>query len=199
MLYFRVPYSGINDYGIANEKGFYVKLAKKNNPVTLEDYKDSLFYQQALNLKEAYLEYEKKNKVRIDKYVALSNIGISGFLLGSDFYIFDLWCIADPIGARLEIQKRARPGHEKKLSKEWIFARIGLINDKSFTLEDKNKILYAKKTLECGILKEYLDSIHSDLNWSKFINNIINSYKYSKIRIPEDPYRAYLKFCKSKK
>jgi len=189
--YLRVSYNGINEYGIANEREFYIRLSHKKNPVTLEDYSGSLLYLQAANLKQRYTDYEITNKIKVDKYVALSNIGISGFLLGSEYYIFDLWCIADPIGARFKVDKRGRPGHEKTLSIEWINARIGQITNE--------KELYAKKAMECGVLRDLLDSIHGKLTLKKFLLNIVYSYKFTKIRIPKDTYQAYKKFCRNKK
>lgn len=96
------------------KNSFILDYSHKKNPVSLEDYSDSLFCLQASDLKQGYTDYEMKNKIEVDKYVALSNIGISGFLLGSEYYIFDFWCIADPIGGRFEVDKRGRSCYEKK-------------------------------------------------------------------------------------
>jgi hypothetical protein len=75
---------------------------------------------------------------------------------------------------------------------EWVIARLeGDFNDP--------KVNYAKKAMECGNLKDYLDGIKGRLNLKKFLKNIFIAIKTVKMRIPVDPYEAMQRFCLNQK
>lgn len=53
----------------------------------------------------------------------------------------------------------------------------------------------ARDAIECGALGNYLNAIEGKLDLKKFLKNIIISFKYINLRIPEDPCEAKAKFC----
>lgn len=175
IFYLRVPYKGIGEKGIANEREFYVTCAKIKNPISIEDYKNCNFYKLGIEAKKSH-------------FFSTKNIGITGFVAGESVHIFDRLGLADPIASRLELTKRGRPGHEKDMPMEWVMARL----EGNFT---NPKIYYAKKAMECGELREYIEGIRGRLNLKKFIKNIFVAVKTAKMRIPAEPYEAMYKFC----
>ena len=178
-IYLRIPYEGIGERGIANEREFYVSCAGVNNPVRIEDYRNCGLYGLGMNARKSSFFYHE-------------NMGIAGFIAGEKIHIFDRLGLADPIASRLEIKERGRPGHEKDMPAEWVIARLeGYFNDP--------KVNYAKKAMECGNLKDYLDGIKGRLNLKKFLKNIFIAIKTVKMRIPVDPYEAMQRFCLNQK
>lgn len=167
----------IGKYGITNERKYYVECAGQENPVKIKDYTKCGFYGIGMD-------------ARRSNYLYHENIGIAGFIAGRKIHVFDRLGLADPIASRLVIYRRGRPGHEKDMPIEWVLARIDL--------QSKDlKVRYAKKAMECGKLKEYLDAIQGELNLKKFLRNILVAIKTMQMRIPVDPYEAMQKFCQN--
>lgn len=180
----RTNYKEINTYGIANERGCYVECSKLKNPVKITDYKECGLYSLGINARKNTIGSKGKPSFYHE------NIGIAGFIAGRKIHVFDRLGLADPIASRLVIYRRGRPGHEKDMPIEWVLARIDL--------QSKDlKVRYAKKAMECGELKEYLDAIQGELNLKKFLRNILVAIKTMQMRIPVDPYEAMQKFCQN--
>ncbi|MEW6482938.1 MAG: hypothetical protein AB1397_08125 [bacterium] len=196
--------------GIVNERKYYIAGSISKTPVEVSNYQYTMFYQAGLNANKEAM------KLKEDEILFLyhANLGITGFVAGPKVHYFDWIGIADPIAARFILEKRGRPGHEKKLSVEWVLARIkyNLLHPKGaikaspiFILHDTKydlnktiindpKVTYAKEALECG-LKDYLDGIQERLTSERFFKNIIIAWKYRNLRIPFDPKKAKQKFC----
>lgn len=167
----------IDKYGIANERKCYVECAGQKNPVKIKDYTKCGLYRLGMYARRL-------------NYLCHENIGIAGFVAGPKVKIFDRLGLADPIASRLALYKRGRPGHEKDMPIEWVLARV---DNQSKDL----KVRYAKKAMECGELKEYLEAIKEELNLKKFLRNILVAIKTMQMRIPVDPYEAMQKFCQN--
>ena len=55
---------------------------------------------------------------------SVKNIGLLGYAAGPRVHIVDQLGLADPIAARIKLDSRGRPGHEKDLPGEWVVARF---------------------------------------------------------------------------
>ncbi len=207
----KLPYEGGKN-GIINERKYYVAGSISKNPIKVSDYQYTMFYQAGLNANKESMALEEGDIL----FLYNANLGITGFVAGYKVHYFDWVGLSDPIGARFFIEKRGRPGHEKKLPIEWVIARVQynlenkdiftkkpsyilILNDTKYNLkwsriEDQN-IKYAKEALY-GI-KDYLDGIQERLTAERFFRNIPIAWKYRNLRIPSDPYEAKLKFSKN--
>ena len=57
--------------------------------------------------------------------VTTSILGITGYVLPSAVYVVDLNGLADPVSARLKLDRRGRPGHEKRIGDGFAQVRFG--------------------------------------------------------------------------
>jgi arabinofuranosyltransferase len=126
--------------------------------------------------------------------VPVSNIGILGYIAGSDVHVVDRMGLADPIAARLVLAARDRPGHEKLLPWEWVVAR--------FADPDEGRGRFpgtpaALRALQCGELASLVRAVYGPLTPSRFAANIRDAWALSRLRIPADPVEAGKRFCSS--
>ncbi len=170
-------------HGIVNERIHYITCANHGNPVKISDYKICGLYH--LGMKKRVDALKNKNEKVILYH---ENIGIAGFLAGSEVRVFDRLGLADPIASRLVLERRGRPGHEKDLPEEWVWARIGI-------KRENPKVKCAMEALKCGALKEYLEAIQGKFEWKNFLRNIVIAVKSRNLRIPADPCQAKVKLC----
>jgi arabinofuranosyltransferase len=147
---------------------------------------------------------------------ALSGIGILGYALGTDAYVFDLGGLADPVAAHFELPSRGLPGHEKFDPPPWSEARLlapgtyaapSLFNDSGVAIRPlilpttgrafKLQVDQARAALQCGDLRKLQQSFQGHLGLGRFMTNIIHSFSYAGITVPPDPAEAEEKFCGS--
>jgi arabinofuranosyltransferase len=207
----RVPYSGIGDEGIADERGFYAGFAGRANPVTSDDYLDcgwgkagTIFSgldrdgRRTLVL-NIFAHPAKLAPLRADAratvYAEIPSIGVAGFVAGTDVYIIDQAGLADPLVGRAEISARGRPGHEKRLDDVWTIARYA---PEDFTVSDEEierRLRLAREALECPPLRELQDAVSAPMTLTRFIENLRAAPKLTALRIPNDPGAAVASLC----
>lgn len=121
---------------------------------------------------------------------ATGAIGLVGYFLPSTIHLVDRHGLADVVGARLAVEARGRPGHEKRLTDAWILARF---TDPIFP-EDA-ALSAARHALECGRLGALVNRVRAPLTWSSFFKNIAQASRMHRLRIPADPFAAEERFC----
>lgn len=193
--------------GIANERVFYSAEAEHPNPVTLEDYATNgfLWVEQGRTARERAQNGERATVIRENEYpiaehvpdgvrlvVPDGNIGIMGYAAGTSVHVVDRLGLADPIGSRMEIEERDRPGHEKALPMVWVAARFtGVpaeqVNDPAFA--------DARAALQCGQLAELTEAVTAPMTMGRFLENISRSWEFYEMRVPPDPAEARSRFC----
>jgi arabinofuranosyltransferase len=222
MLFFRVDRE--NDRTIGDERGWYEREAKLDNPIAIGDYRYSDFYKYAekalANARDGCPDLSETGRScapqfsldndpethqlpsvvrpiggeKLDPRIALvtsySAMGIAGYLLPSRVYLADRLGLADPIGARLRLQKRGRPGHEKWMSNAWLFARLAAPSRR----EDAG-VAAARRVLDCSLLPELAVATTAPLSWSRFFANIGAAPRLQRLRIPLDPFEAEERLC----
>lgn len=203
----RAPYSTdavASPWGIVDERRFYIYHMQTPNPLYVRDYdwhpfvkkvkKGLLAHDRAILVSRATglerlaaLAPSVPSSIRL--VVGLSNVGILGYVAGSDVHIVDRVGLADPIAARLLLAgPRGRPGHEKSLPMAWVVARFG---DSTATPSRAA----ASDALGCGELAELLHAIQDPLTPSRFARNVGAAWRLHRLRIPADPATARDVLC----
>jgi arabinofuranosyltransferase len=117
-------------------------------------------------------------------------VGLIGYMLGSRVHLVDRLGLGDPIGARLELFARGRPGHEKLLTNPWIIAR--------FTPElagEDPRVSSARRALGCGALAELERAVRAPLDGSRFFANLVAAPRLARLRVPVDAQQAEARSC----
>jgi arabinofuranosyltransferase len=198
---------------IRDERAFYVEAAKTPHPITLDDYgawewaQDGRRLRQWIDLQlpghRATLN-ETLYSAPVDVAVIPSltakviaprfNVGIVGFAAGPEVWFEDTHGgVASPLTARVRLQARSRPGHEKALIQEWMVARLfdatapGAL--KSAEIDD------AAAALGCGDLAELRRAIEDPLTVGRFLRNLAAAPRLTRLRIPADPAAARRELC----
>jgi arabinofuranosyltransferase len=146
--------------------------------------------------------------------VFAGGIGIVGYALGTNVNIMDSLGLADPVTAHFTLTSRGRPGHEKPEPPPWVAARITAPGSNlpakdfpNFTLirlllppstgkKFQEQVADARKSIDCGELRELRDSYRQHLTLGRFFENIGRSFRLSGVSIPPDPAKAVTKFCR---
>jgi arabinofuranosyltransferase len=185
---------------IWNERSLYPFLTGAARPVTLDDF-------SATDLvaigEDARQRAERATPFVLDRTndgvladlaeagirpytIVTGPIGMLGLSAGTGVYIVDRLSLADPIGARLELTNRGRPGHEKEQPRAWLDAAIG------FDTPDGR---VASSARECGRLRRLLEGVTLPLTPSLAWDNVIHALPDTTLRIPRDPRSAVSEFC----
>lgn len=129
---------------------------------------------------------------RVEGAAVASAIGIAGYLLPSSVHLVDRLGLADPLGARMELGERGRPGHEKAIGNAWVVARFAepeRIDDASVTA--------ARHALSCGPLAELAQATRDPLTIGRALRNLVASFRLQSLRVPRDPFTAEERFCRT--
>ncbi len=128
-------------------------------------------------------------------------LGITGAVAPLDFRIVDVFGLAYPLGAHLQLLRRgAMPGHEKPLPLVWLIADYADpaappppgSADQGVT---QAAIAAARHALRCGELRELQEAVREPMSLSRFLQNLIGSVRRTQLRIPPDPFAAEKQFC----
>jgi arabinofuranosyltransferase len=209
-LAFRVPYTDAGvpgPYGIADERGFYSYHMKTPNPVSIESYlrhwyvaefkhrlsrfHRAVLFNELTGIESAGpMDASVPGSVRV--VLGLRNVGVLGYLAGPDVHLSDLLGLGDPIGARLVLMQRGRPGHEKVLPDVWVVARFG---DQDAARARFPSVSDAGRAMRCGDLAHLLHAVSDPLTPSRFLANIAAAWQFHRMRVPADPAAAARQFC----
>ena len=115
--------------------------------------------------------------------LVFGTVGVVAYAAGPEIPVVDRFGLADPFGARLQLTKRGRPGHEKKLPRPWVLARFA---------EDRDSpdVADAQAALQCAHESDVADSTGSPMNLGRFVDNLglaVRSYRW---RFPANPHDA---------
>lgn len=104
--------------------------------------------------------------------VTTSILGLTGYVLPSRVYVIDLNGLADPISSRLHLDRRGRPGHEKRIGDG--FARV------RFGAQQPTAPPNAKA---CGQIKRLYRDVRGPLGISQMWRNFWDSFGNTTMRI----------------
>jgi arabinofuranosyltransferase len=122
--------------------------------------------------------------------VASRPLGIASAVLGLRVNVVDAYGLADPVGSRLRLDQRSRPGHEKSWNTYWLsakYAQKGSTNDP--------RVQHARRALGCGELAELQRATTDPLDWNRFWENFRSAYSFNGLRVPASTREAAERFC----
>jgi arabinofuranosyltransferase len=205
------PARSVGREGIADERGFYVRLARHPHPVTLADYGDAPWTQEGHALRHraagerGLLTWEGavragsiaaapalplRPDVEADLVAVRNNIGLSGYAAGSRVHVIDRLGLGDPLGSRLRLERRGRPGHEKTLPDAWAVARFGAPGG-----TEEAPVGAARAALACDQLRALLRAVEAPLTPGRFAANAAAAGRLTALRFPADPQAARRQVC----
>lgn len=188
--------SQIGEDGIADERQWYVKRSFTNRPVTLKDYEFHSFYRVG----EAATIMARKSGIQA---IYWAHIGIAVGVIPDHITVIDPLALNDHIGARIELSKRGRPGHEKIVPAAWFVARypppVGLVvlnqlNGEFSKKESPARIEAARLVLSSPRLMELNEAVSAPMTTRLFLKNIGRAWRLTFLRIPSDPMKALDRF-----
>jgi arabinofuranosyltransferase len=117
------------------------------------------------------------------------SVGVAGYLAPTDVYVIDTLGLADPLGSRIRIGKRGRPGHEKVLPQAWMIARFTEAAGPTFD--------QARQALRCDALADLLKATSGSLGFTDFFRNMTWSPRLTSLRFSEVPSEADKELCRA--
>jgi len=123
-------------------------------------------------------------------------VGLISYGLGPDARIVDLAGLADPVGGRLRLQHRGRPGHEKHLGDAWVIARlVDPATPVPPGVAAAAAVDAARRAMTCGDLADIVHAVSDPMTPSRFLQNLGVALRTSGTRVPADPTTAAHAFC----
>ena len=126
----RHPISRLQSQVVTDERAFDVTYTGSAHPVTTDDWSktDSVVAARHARVlrdeRRDVLIFDDGDEVAASEgrgpLLVFGTVGVVAYAAGPDIPVIDRFGLADPFGARLELTRRGRPGHEKKLPRAWI-------------------------------------------------------------------------------
>lgn len=200
--------------GVIDERAFNVaRSSGRLNPVTLSDYSDWFWAQDARRLNSlvdtepglVVLEGDLwDSRAWLDAKIAFSDrvvsvhqaIGMIGFGSRNDVWIVDSLGLADPLAARVKREVVGLPAHEKRLPQAWIVARF--VAEDSIGMQSsigEAEIRSARHVLSCGDVARLIEATSATMSFERFVSNLLDSVRLSGLRISADPIVAGSVLC----
>ena len=127
---------------------------------------------------------------RIESVASFGAIGIAGYALSSRFDVVNHHGLADPLVSHLKLGQRGRPGHEKKLTKDWELARYAAPDP-----HEEAGVTAARHALACGSLYDLTEAVRGPITLERFFANVTHASRNAELRVPTDPFEAEEVFC----
>jgi arabinofuranosyltransferase len=153
--------------------------------------------------------------------VSTALLGTPGYTAALDVYVYDRLGLAHAVTARVELDHRGTPGHEKALPPWWVAA---LFVDPAARLPDSETFditapfawnlagvrapqalgpaAFADardagaRALTCGELGELQEDIHGPMTVGRFLGNVVDAVRLHSFRVPADANEAVARFCR---
>lgn len=197
-----LPYKKFGPKGINDERGFYTDLTQDDNPVIVDSYRITRLWRVGklghrladedrpvvcLQPDAACIEPAPLMGARwrdtAAAVIAIGNIGVPSAGAPLDVHIVDVGGLGDPLAARVKLERRGRPGHEKDLPAEWVFARFADPGSPIPPPFDAAKVVTARIVLACPQWKSIDESVTAKLTAGRFFKNLFGAVGRSKLRI----------------
>lgn len=201
----RVPYTGISDSGISNERLFYVDQAGIPHPDTGAEHAagdpitNPVRSLMATGDRILVLPDGTEVPLRPDLPAGFALVwpalGINGVVvpLGNDSV--DPMGLGYPLAAHLQISGDGRAGHDKVIPDVWIVADYGDPDAPTPKGIDPSQLTAARRALGCGALARLQASARAPMSVGMFFSNLWHAAGNTGLTFPADPVTAALEFC----
>ncbi len=145
-------------------------------------------------------------------------IGLPGYALDEEVYVFDALGLADPITGHFRLDRRGLPGHEKDVPPPWAVGRLVAAGDEGAAgplLVAMNRIVgdgglvpyprdadelraqatRAREVMTCAPVTDLLAAAREPLDAGRVIDNILGSVRRTTVRIPAPVDEAAEELC----
>jgi arabinofuranosyltransferase len=136
--------------------------------------------------------------------VILRGIGVTGYALGPDVYVYDRVGLANAVVSRFEVHRPGFVGHEKPAPAAWIAAQVVAPDDvvepdvfgsdvfavplyESPAGQFDDDVAAARRALGCGRLAELRDATTEPFTVGRAFENLWRSFSLTALRIEPDP------------
>ena len=163
---------------------------RKCDPVVRIDQRNDTDFGRLFPDRTEYPMRESVAERGIVMAVMRTAMGIRGNVLGPRIHLVDHVGLADPFAARLALEHRGRPGHEKDLTNPWIVAR--------FSPPERGedyRISAARRALDCGMMRELRKATRAPMTIGRFIQNLGLAFSLHSFRFSGDPWEAEEEVC----
>jgi len=200
--HYGLPYEGVGPKGIADERDFYTDIAQHENPVLLDDYKRIEPYRVAMTGNVLLSRDQKivcvlpvhgcaappppvsvRWRVSADVVLAHGNIGVPGAGTPLHLHVADPAGLGDPLAARAFLHARGRPGHEKNLRGEWMYARFAEPGAPTPPPFDPAKVETARAVLSCPQWQEIEQAVSEPMSVGRFFKNLFGAFGRTSLRV----------------
>ena len=104
--------------------------------------------------------------------VTTTILGLTGYVFASEVYVIDLNGLADPVAARIRLDRRDRPGHEKRVGDSFAAIRYGV---ETTTEQPKPDV--------CNNIKRLYSDVRSPMSWHRAWTNITHAFGNTTMRL----------------
>jgi arabinofuranosyltransferase len=144
--------------------------------------------------------------------VEADTLGAVAYASGPDVRMHDLLGLADAVGSRITADRDLRIGHRKAADRAWELARLSFpagaleAADKRATeaathaadgapppillLADPTALDAARRAVRCPAVQDILEATEAPLTPARFLANIVEAPRLTKLRIPRTPTEA---------
>ncbi|MFB6261993.1 MAG: hypothetical protein ABEL76_00005 [Bradymonadaceae bacterium] len=140
--------------------------------------------------RERYPLLDRYQRRGIVMVAVRTGIGLRGYVPGPRVHLVDRVGLADPFAARLALEHRGRPGHEKGLPAPWVVGRFS-----PMTAGEDPRISAARRALKCSPLRDLRRAVEAPMSPGRFLRNIVGAFRFHDLRIPSSPWKAEQRFC----
>jgi arabinofuranosyltransferase len=200
------------DRWIGDERAFWRNTTHVGQPVTLNDYKNTIGAAEGNAARE--LKRTEQGNAALHSGATLGGfqlvplapgvkyplvieggpLGVAAYAAPTDVYVLDGLGLAEPIASRMKVKDRGRPGHEKVMPRDWMAARYAAPGT-NVEGADVNGTNYARFALACGDLRELKHDITGGTGLGELWRSFIHAPANASLRIPPDAIEAEKKFC----
>ena len=188
---------------IADGRAAIVDLLGVANPVTVDDIGAG-----AVPLGATEGVWVDDERLPVDgirePVVVLRGIGVTGYALGPDVYVYDRVGLANAVVSRFEVVRPGFVGHEKPAPAAWIVAQVVAPGDSvdadvfgsdlfAVPLYESpaggfdDDVAAARRALACGQLAELRDATTAPFTAGRAFENLWRSFSLTALRIEPDP------------
>jgi arabinofuranosyltransferase len=191
---FRAPFT------IVDERRWWQVNTRVEHPIVSGDFRRTHGYANSARARAFLAEDDRVASVlfyppvplapdvRAPLVIQVGTLGVAGYRTPTDVVVLDALGLADPLGSRLRVAKRGRPGHEKRLPGEWVLAR--------YTRAEDPAVAAARRALDCGQLRELILATSGPLGISEVFRNIVQAPRLTTLRLSGNAATDRAQFCK---
>jgi arabinofuranosyltransferase len=112
-------------------------------------------------------------------------IGLGSMSAGPSVHVFDVLGLGDAFGSRITADPAGRIGHQKRLPRAFMLARIPVVSDDDLTHDvDRATLDAARRILRIPAVAKLFDATQSPLTLARALRNVLQATALTRLRVP---------------